>query len=62
MSDLAHACLSCRTITIFTSDAPFPRVCSACDAILRATPVPCPEDDDEFVLELGPELVPCAPF
>lgn len=68
MYDLAHACLCCRTITIFSEHAPFPRRCGTCDAIVRAsahTPFiarPAIDDDDDFLLELGPEPTYAAPF
>jgi hypothetical protein len=72
MNDLAHVCMSCRTLTIFGVDAPYPRRCCACDAILRAAPSGgtfCARpvwDDDEadegFALELGPAPMVSAPF
>jgi hypothetical protein len=69
MYDLAHACLSCRTITIFAKDSAYPRRCGCCDTVLRAAPntdfVPRPavhDDDDAFTLELGPASIQAAPF
>lgn len=72
MHDLAHICLSCRTMTIFGSDAPYPRRCGSCDAVVRDAPSsgtflarPVLEDEDDadlFSLELGPSSIECAPF
>ncbi len=68
MYDLAHACWCCRTITIFGDDAPFPRCCGHCDAVLRESPRtafiarPAVDDVDDFLLELGPEPTYAAPF
>jgi hypothetical protein len=72
MHDLAHVCLSCRAMTIFGNEAPYPRRCGSCDAIIRAAPHsvsfvgrPVFVDDDEadrFTLELGPSSIECAPF
>ena len=69
MYDLAHVCLSCRTVTIFAKDAAYPRRCGCCDRVLRAAPntnfVARPalnHDDEDFTLELGPTSIPAAPF
>jgi hypothetical protein len=71
MYDLAHACLSCRTVTIFAKDAAYPRRCGCCDSIVRAAPadprlIARPvfdgDDDDRFTLELGPMAMQMAPF
>jgi hypothetical protein len=68
MLDLAHACLDCRTVTIFDASAPFPRRCGKCDAVVRATPFsppPAQDDDDleiDFVLELERGVMDVAPF
>lgn len=54
MTDLAHVCPLCRSATIFTPDATYPRRCAACDAIVRVATVTF---DDEtipgFTIELG---------
>lgn len=67
MYDLAHVCISCRTITIFAKEASFPRRCGCCDAILRTegssfVARPALDDDDAFTLELGPASMSAAPF
>jgi len=72
MHDLAHVCTTCRTMTIFGKDAPYPRRCGCCDQVVRAAPSeaafvarPVWDEDDEedrFTLELGPAAMPCAPF
>jgi hypothetical protein len=68
MIDLAHACLDCRTVTIFDASAPFPRRCGKCDTIVRATPMPPPaweaplDDELDFVLELERGTMDVAPF
>lgn len=72
MYDLAHACPLCRTVTIFSADAPYPRRCGRCDHVVRDAPSgtrfvarPTFEDDDDhdrFELELGPDLMEAAPF
>ncbi|MBI2391905.1 MAG: hypothetical protein HYV09_20105 [Deltaproteobacteria bacterium] len=73
MYDLAHVCQSCRTMTIFSKEAAYPRRCGCCDAVLRPSPSgsafvarPVWDDDDEvdetFALELGPAAVTSAPF
>jgi hypothetical protein len=73
MNDLAHVCSSCRTMTIFGQEAPFPRRCACCDHVIRAAayagpfiarPVLDEEDelDDRFTLELGPLAMSTAPF
>jgi hypothetical protein len=73
MHDLAHICLACRTITIFGSEAAYPRRCGSCDEIVReapssgrflARPVFDEDDDDaeRLTLELGPSSMECAPF
>ena len=68
MYDLAHACVSCRTITIFSTTAAYPRRCGCCDAVLRTLPSgsfvarPVDDDDDAFALELGPATIHAAPF
>lgn len=70
MYDLAHVCLSCRTMTIFAKDAAYPRRCGSCDEVLRASAVPSAafvarpalHDDEAFTLELGPTSMHAAPF
>lgn len=73
MYDLAHVCTTCRTMTIFATNAPYPRRCGCCDEVLRAAPSegsfvarPVWDEEDElderFTLELGPVSVPSSPF
>jgi hypothetical protein len=69
MYDLAHACLTCRTVTIFHAEAPYPRRCGRCDEVVRHAPSTVPtfldedaENDERFVLELRPETMDAAPF
>lgn len=72
MYDLAHVCTTCRTMTIFAKDAPYPRRCACCDELLRAAPSegkfvarPVWDDEDEderFTLELGPATMSQSPF
>ncbi len=73
MYDLAHACPLCRTVTIFSADASYPRRCGRCDHVIRAAsgtrfvarPVLDDDDDDDierFELELGPERMEASPF
>lgn len=72
MYDLAHVCVSCRTMTIFAGDASYPRRCGCCERVLRAAPdesfIARPawrsaiDDDDTFALELGPASIDAAPF
>lgn len=71
MHDLAHICVSCRTMTIFREAAAYPRRCGCCDAVIRQAPnsasfVGRPlfddDDDDSFTLELGPASLDCSPF
>ena len=41
MDDLAHFCVSCMSITIFSGDAPYPRHCARCtDVVCERAPAP----------------------
>lgn len=73
MHDLAHVCSTCRTVTIFSADAAYPRRCGRCDRVVREAPsassfIARPaffdddETDDRFTLELGPVAMDAAPF
>jgi hypothetical protein len=71
MYDLAHACPTCRTVTIFSPSAPYPRRCGQCDAVVRAAPTdlfvarPVWDENDRdagFALELGPAQIEAAPY